>query len=366
MLNPELFKIIPKLTQNEKSEKAPTVAPKGDFQKLVDGQPAEKTVDEEDDIAEDVPEKTSLFSLSATKPTATKPISQDTTLPETDLVDAGELSSDFKIPQAIQENSLKAIKSIVPALSPSTDAVPMLPGGKVNLDQSAINVPTLPDEPVAKTEVKIDPKVVTADPSQTPLLSPKLDKPLSKIVRPNTLDRDSMDTDSTVPLSKLDDKPKINVRASLTEDRPDLAYLAPKVPDAPIVGTEKPVEAKPMPATMKQIAAEVVKSIDIMKFEGKTETIVTLNNGVFKDAVLTITAFDNIKGQFNINFGNLNDIALNIISRPDNQNALESALISKGFTPVITISQEGTRQFTRSDKEGQPGQQGSNPEEGQG
>lgn len=345
MLNPELFKIIPKLTQNEKSEKTPVAAPNGDFQKLVEGRPAEKTVDAEDDVADDAPEKTSLFSLSATKPTP------KTTLPETpDLADAGDLAGDFKIPEDIQENSLKAFKSIVPMLSPATNTVPMLPGGKVQLDQSAINVPTLPDQ------VKADPGIV---------LSPKLDKPLPKIARPSTLDRDSMETDSTVPLSKLDDKPKVNVRASLSEDRPDLAYLAPRVPDAPLVGIEKPLEAKPVPATMKQIAAEVVQSIDIMKSEGKTETIVTLNNGVFKDAVLTITAFDNIKGQFNIAFGNLNDIALNIISRPDNQNALESALISKGFTTIITVTQDETRQFARGGKEGQPGQQ-SNPEEGQG
>ena len=342
MFNPDAFKIAPKLSTP--SDKAPIAAPKGDFHKLVE-KPVDKSVDDEDDVADEAPEKTSVFSLSSTKGTA-----KTLDLPEK-KDPAGQPAGDFKIPVNIQEGSLKAMKSIVPSLSPNTDDVPVLPDGKLNLDRSAINVPTLPDP----KKVKGDPSIAEAATS-----SSNMAKPQSKTR--TSIDRDSMDTDSTVPLSKLDEKPKVNVRAGMSEDRPDLAYLAPRAPDMHAVVVDKPVVSKSVPAPMQEIADQVVKSIDVLKSEGRTETIVTLNNGVFKDATVTITDFGNLKGQLNITFGNLNDAAMKIISRADNQNALEAALLSKGLTPTITITDSNTRQLGRGDKENQAGQE-SYPEE---
>lgn len=138
-----------------------------------------------------------------------------------------------------------------------------------------------------------------------------------------------------------------------------MAFIPPLQQTTPL--TEVQVE-KPQPVVQKnlqELINQLVESIKVVKTAEKTDTIVTLKHPpMFEGANLIVTTADKIKGEFNIRFENLSDVAKQVLDLQQNRQSLVTALEQKGYvihivtttqieTPII--AQEG--RFQRGDEE---------------
>jgi hypothetical protein len=101
--------------------------------------------------------------------------------------------------------------------------------------------------------------------------------------------------------------------------------------------TEKPV----LPVkSLQEIINQMVKEVQSMEAEGKTDTTVTLKYPpVFEGAQLVVTSFDNARGEFNIAFENLTQAAQKLLEAQENKANLLLALEQKGYhVHIITAS----------------------------
>jgi hypothetical protein len=96
-------------------------------------------------------------------------------------------------------------------------------------------------------------------------------------------------------------------------EQPDLdtinpqGYLETRVAPPPLATAIEPIDNKaqaPLPRPIHEIMNEVVKQIDVLQSEGKTETTIDLK-GTFEGSHLVITQFDSDKNAMNITFDNL-------------------------------------------------------------
>lgn len=85
-------------------------------------------------------------------------------------------------------------------------------------------------------------------------------------------------------------------------------------------------------STIKDIAAQISDTIQVMKKEGTTETLVTLKNPpLLEGATITLTEFDHAKGEFNIRFANLSPQAKQFLDRQLLDDPLRNHLDRKGI-----------------------------------
>ena len=123
-------------------------------------------------------------------------------------------------------------------------------------------------------------------------------------------------------------------------EQQDLSYINPmtlsKSIEAPEIG-----EKQTLPTTnINDLVTQMVEKVQEMKGDGKTETTVTLKYPpLFSGANLTVTAYDSAKGEFNVSFDNLRNEAKAVLDAIPNREALQQALIDKGYTVhIITTS----------------------------
>lgn len=84
-------------------------------------------------------------------------------------------------------------------------------------------------------------------------------------------------------------------------------------------------------STMREIASQIADTIQVMKKEGTTETLVTLKNPpLLEGATITLTEFDHAKGEFNIRFANLSPEAKQFLDQQLAQDPLKNHLDRKG------------------------------------
>ncbi len=116
-----------------------------------------------------------------------------------------------------------------------------------------------------------------------------------------------------------------------------------------------------MDPNLPLLIEQIVKQMYTVQKEGQTDTVMTLQYPpVFKDAKLTLSAFDTAKGQFNITFENLTQQAQKILENQTNKQSLFTALEQKGYNVHIYIAT--TAQIENVNL---PEQQSSHDKEGQ-
>lgn len=135
------------------------------------------------------------------------------------------------------------------------------------------------------------------------------------------------------------------------EEKPDLASVsqasAVRIPEQ-ITAAEKietPKPTGPDYKTIQQIVDQIVDKIYVVKEDGRSDTTIVLKNPPLFDGVkITLSAFESARGQYNITFENLTQMAKNVLDFQANRDALNLALDNKGvvvqmITTTTTIDQ---------------------------
>lgn len=138
-------------------------------------------------------------------------------------------------------------------------------------------------------------------------------------------------------------KPADKFTTRYTPEQPDLTYVnplagtvIPTVANAAPVGPSKVERPAGLDENMRALIDQIVKTMYTVKNEGKTETVLTLQYPpLFKDAKVTVTAFDSARGEFNITFDNLTQAAQLVLDKEENKKSLLQALEHKGYNVQI-------------------------------
>ncbi len=126
------------------------------------------------------------------------------------------------------------------------------------------------------------------------------------------------------------------------EEPPDLTQVNPNavyhtIAAAPVV-TDKQVvpDSGLVRANMKEIIDQITKEILTLEQNGKTDTIVVLQQPpLFRDARIVLTSFNTATGEFNLAFENLSAEAQRILA--SNLDNLKYTLQSKGYVAAIHV-----------------------------
>lgn len=113
-------------------------------------------------------------------------------------------------------------------------------------------------------------------------------------------------------------------------------------------------------ATIRDLAAQIIDKIQVMRREDQTSTIITLRHPpVLAGATITLTTSDQAKSEFNISFANLTPDAKVFLDRKLKEDSLTETLERKGIVvntlttttePEKIITAEGQATRDRSDQ----------------
>lgn len=159
---------------------------------------------------------------------------------------------------------------------------------------------------------------------------------------------------------------KLNISSVFAREQPDLTSVNPiaNLQTNSIEGTKgTSTPLRTNTVEMQELIDEMVKQLTIVSAEGKTDTTITLKHPpLFAGASLTVTTEASAKGQFNITFENLTQVAQKMIDMSENRNALRNSLEQKGYMVhiiVATTTQAENRQVVKDQPLGdQRGDQG--------
>ncbi len=165
---------------------------------------------------------------------------------------------------------------------------------------------------------------------------------------------------------------KTNKFDTFAQPLADLTYVNPlgnQVQPIEITGHVK-VERPEMissPSPIQDIVAKLIDQLTIVEMKGQTDTILTLNAGTFKGAVVIISQFDSANGQLNIAFENLTQRGQQILDAQPNREALMLALSEKGYTvqqlTTTTVLEHKPIDISQSETRfGRPGEERQNQE----
>lgn len=121
-----------------------------------------------------------------------------------------------------------------------------------------------------------------------------------------------------------------------SREQPDLASVNLMASSQPNANINLNLSDKEQPVapvkSIQELINQMVREVQSMEAEGKTETTVTLNHPpIFEGAKLIVTGFDSARGEFNISFEHLTQAAQNLLNAQDNRASLMSALEQKGY-----------------------------------
>ncbi len=136
------------------------------------------------------------------------------------------------------------------------------------------------------------------------------------------------------------EKSDVSKPAKFIQEAPDLTSINPlaasgKPTATDVIQTKEP--AAPIKSHILEIVKAIIDKLSTVKAQGKTETIISIkqHSSLFRGANIVITSFDHAKGEFNIAFENLTQVAKNLLDRQENKNSLKLALEQKGYTVHI-------------------------------
>jgi hypothetical protein len=122
--------------------------------------------------------------------------------------------------------------------------------------------------------------------------------------------------------------------------------------EKPVAASQGPVEAiqtpmrlatptpiaPPPPPMMKEMIEKMVSAMTSLKTGGQTTTTIVLGKAnIFNGVEITITSFENLKGQFTVSFNKLSHEAYQLMNMTENQSSLANALKSHNFTAQISL-----------------------------
>lgn len=152
-----------------------------------------------------------------------------------------------------------------------------------------------------------------------------------------------LDADAALPSSKTDQSKKASkMRPEFGESKPDLASISMPAQNAASFETEKSTFAEKevkQGSSIRDLAAQLIKEIQTIRTEGRTDTVVTLRYPpIFEGATVTLTALDSAKNQFNIAFASLSENAKLLLDNKLANDSLTQALERKGIQVHVIIT----------------------------
>ena len=122
-----------------------------------------------------------------------------------------------------------------------------------------------------------------------------------------------------------------------------------------------PAERKDMKGLLDKMSSQM----EVMSQKGETRTTLTLKNmPVFEGASISVHAYDNARGEFNVSFANLSNEAKLLLDNAGRQDALKQALDNKGYVVhMISTSVEKESLVTMTHAENSDNEQEDEAEE---
>lgn len=353
------------------------------FQKLVRKDKPDVDEDEVTEVDEsDLPPTTSLFDLSAkklkAKPPAFPSFSGTPVAKKLPIFDEGEETQIAAFPEDEQ-----TVGEQVSAFARQVNRSPKeIPDTDTELSQLPVTDPKIvqksPEKPITDPLLS-ELAANEAKPIPKPNISKKADDDDSSISEDKTkLGREVLDTDATVLASKKE-KTKLTVREKndFSGENPDISAVNPQVPQhAPISSPVHMVEEPKTPPNVNAIVEQMVKALQVVEREGKTDTVVTLQYPpLFEGATITLSTLEGGgKREFNLSFANLQNDAKIFLDRKIIENSLIETLARNDITihmlktstlpeSTLNMTPEAQKYFAREEREQQRNQQWENPEE---
>ena len=148
---------------------------------------------------------------------------------------------------------------------------------------------------------------------------------------------------------------------SFAQDRPDLTYVNPTAMNIqPQGGVAISAQAAPQAvdrASLQALAQEMIDKLLIVKKDGQTDTVLTLNKPpVLAGAELVVTKYDTAQKEFNIAFHGLSPDGKRLLDLHANQLALQNAIRQAGedyTVHIVTVSPEPYEKRLQTFHEGQ-------------
>lgn len=229
-------------------------------------------------------------------------------------------------------------------------------------------VPTRPlspsdDDMIAQAEVAPDPAIALRQLKEAQLKKANLPSKPSRL----STDSDSSQIASTASL-QMKDKTKHELihaddrLAFQTGHQPAIAPISPILAQTQSATTQSNATQQ---QALTELIDKIVKSIQIIKQSGVTETVVTLRGPILDGAKLTLTGFDSAPKEFNISFSDLSAPAKDFLDRKLTKDSLADTLQSEGYTIHIitttTLAESSLhpdqQQFNRDQEQQQQQQQ---------
>lgn len=134
------------------------------------------------------------------------------------------------------------------------------------------------------------------------------------------------------------DRSRQSSDTEFVEEKPDLVSIAqsqrivvPEQINAPTPITEAKPTGGPDYKTIQQIVDQIVNKIYVVKEDGRSDTTIVLKNPpLFEGVKITLSSYESARGQYNITFENLTQMAKNVLDFQANRDALKIALDDVG------------------------------------
>jgi hypothetical protein len=205
-------------------------------------------------------------------------------------------------------------------------------------DELLSNLPDgiTPNNPGTETDKSFStPNKLPTDP--TLISQAKLQQADALELSKNPLVSDSIAENITSSNVKKQNKVKSQAQANNNEfqEHIDLTAITPRVQTLDFSNQNSyslSQQEVPRSTTLKDIAAQIISRIQVLRQEGQVDTTVTLKNPpILEGAQLTITTNDHAQKEFNIKFSSLSPEAKVFLDRKLNEDSLTQTLESKGI-----------------------------------
>ena len=348
------------------SSKKPRGQPPSDSYRKVERDQHRRPPKEQEEQAgvEQKKDSRSLFELSRQKPKPKVSSGQGHVAPKGKGDMAGEKKTKSSLERSSGRPSRSSLKEEVPERSHKLEDEPELATGEgeegTELETERNLVPPTPEEipeeiaeeaPEAPAEAPEEAPTEAAEeaPTPRPIQAAPQEKPRMKTpgeavtpqqaqfvqVKPKGGKLETGDTTKEAPVLKKE-KAKGEGKSAAAETGGEKG-IAPTV-HAPIQGagflTEKTQEVQQphRSATIRDLAAQIIDRIQVMRKEDQTSTIITLRHPpILSGATITLTASDHAKREFNITFANLSPDAKLFLDRKLKEDSLTQNLERKGI-----------------------------------
>lgn len=337
-------------SQESSSRSKPKEPPKTDknFKKMVNPAGPEHAHDEEEISEEKLSEaKGSLFDLSAGKNTAKKKMPQPKKEGESLL--SGALKGE---PPQGEESAYLAAQQ-------SKDQFP-------ESDQDSLTQLNPEDQPLTEEELKQN-QSFSLNKEAT------VKGHIAAIQRKGArFDSTSFDSDATglgpkEPKSSKTQSSSSREKHEFVQEKGDLAAL-----NAPIQSLRQAGDSIGNPEqttsarSIQEVIDQVVKHIQTIQSQGKTDTVVTLQHPpILQGANLVLTAFEHAQKEFNIAFTNLTTAGKQFLDAQLSKESLQTALESQGYVVHMLVTST-TSEATPDQRFGRQGREDEQQQQRQG